>query len=694
MSGDFTLDKQRRLPYLILAGTLLYCALFAGAGQILLARAGSPEVQAPVSVALWAAAFISALFIAALCSMLYVLVFRPLRMLSREVRIITGANPGYMIGQTHLHLLGDIPKLISDLAESHLRARREIAEAVSGSSCDLENSKARLETILTSLREGIIVCDEQAHIMFYNPAARRVFHDSTAIGLGRSLYQTLSSSPVDSSLAILRQRRVRHPEEPDSEKDISFVCSTLAGTIVRCTMRLLPAIPGLSWSFLFSCEDVSRETDAWSRRENLLRAAVKKMQTPLTSLSLSADSLELLTDLDASRRAALEHTLVEDTRSLAAQFEVMAREIENMESPRYLADDVFTEDVVVCVARRLREKGIALTLIGDSLWVKADIHALLLLLEFLALKIHEYTNAMTIEAETLLGDRRVYVNLYWHGEPVPEAEIRRWKASLMEPSAVHTVAEVLQSLGSEIWSRPHDTPGFALLRLPMPHSTQQWEPPRPILPARPIYTDFPVYEDSPTTSGLKDLPLNRISFVVFDTETTGLAPGGGDEIISIAGVKIINLGIIVGETFDRLVNPGRPIPASSVRFHGVTDDMVADKPSINEVLISFHAFVGDAVLVGHNAAFDMRFIRVKEGPAGIRFSGPVLDTLALSLYLHDHTPEHSLDAVARRLGVEVRGRHTALGDSLITAQIFIKFLYLLQEKGITTLGQALEASRR
>jgi DNA polymerase-3 subunit epsilon len=262
-----------------------------------------------------------------------------------------------------------------------------------------------------------------------------------------------------------------------------------------------------------------------------------------------------------------------------------------------------------------------------------------------------------------------------------------------EPFGGHTVGEVLERLGSEAWSRPHETPGFSTLAFPVPSAPGQWGPPAPALPARPVYVELPAagIEDA---GGKEQLLLDRAVFVVFDTETTGLGPAQGDEIVSLAGVKIVNRGIVVGETFDWLVDPGRSIPLSSTRFHGITDERVRGRPRIEEALRAFSAFVGDAVLVGHNAAFDLRFIRLKEARAGVRFRGPVLDTLALSRFLHDHTPAHSLDAVARRLGVEIRDRHTALGDALITAEVFLKFLYLLQERQVTTLGRALEVSGR
>jgi DNA polymerase-3 subunit epsilon len=122
--------------------------------------------------------------------------------------------------------------------------------------------------------------------------------------------------------------------------------------------------------------------------------------------------------------------------------------------------------------------------------------------------------------------------------------------------------------------------------------------------------------------------------------------------------------------------------------------MVADKPGIAKILPIFHAFASDTVLVAHNAAFDMRFLQLKEASTGVRFDQPVLDTLLLSAVASPHQASHELEAIAERFGIAVLGRHTALGDAILTAEVFLRLIPLLAGKGIHTLGQARDAAQR
>ena len=212
--------------------------------------------------------------------------------------------------------------------------------------------------------------------------------------------------------------------------------------------------------------------------------------------------------------------------------------------------------------------------------------------------------------------------------------------------------------------------------------------------SRPEYYDFDLFKRIEGTHELDDRLLSELAFTVFDTETTGLNPSEGDEIIQIGATRIVNNKLLRQECFEQLVNPRRLIPPASIPIHGISPEMVVGKPTIDQVLPAFHAFARDTVLVAHNAAFDMRFMQLKEQQSGVSFDHPVLDTLLLSALVHPNQDSHRLEAIAERFNIKVVGRHTAMGDAIVTAEVFLRLIPLLAEKGIHTLGQAREAAQK
>lgn len=193
---------------------------------------------------------------------------------------------------------------------------------------------------------------------------------------------------------------------------------------------------------------------------------------------------------------------------------------------------------------------------------------------------------------------------------------------------------------------------------------------------------------------LLDRPLDSLVYTAFDTETTGLQPGNGDEIIQIGALHVIDGHIQADQAFEALIDPQRPINPESEKIHGISSAMLMGKPTITSVLPAFYAFCGDSVLLGHNVAFDMRFLQMKEQATGIIFGQPVVDTLLLSAVAYPNQVHHSLESSMALLGVEIEHRHSAYSDAVATAQVFIKLVPLLAERGIITLRQAIEASKK
>ncbi len=296
------------------------------------------------------------------------------------------------------------------------------------------------------------------------------------------------------------------------------------------------------------------------------------------------------------------------------------------------------------------------------------------------------------------NDRQVNLDLVWSGQPLAADAATRWQQAPLVPgseAAPLTFEEVIARHHGQAWQQRDAAQGTAFFRILLPRPDHRSVPIElPVAASRPDYYDFDLFHQPGQRSDLDQCSLSELSYTVFDTETTGLAPADGDEIISIGAIRIVNGRLLHGEVFDQLIATDRPLTSASTRIHGIQPAMLEGQPVIGRVLPRFHRFCEDTVLVGHNAAFDMRFLQLQEASTGVRFSQPVLDTLMLSAVVHPHQQNHNLEAIAARLGVSVIGRHTALGDAIVTGEIFMRLIPLLAAQGIRTLKQAREASQQ
>jgi DNA polymerase-3 subunit epsilon len=180
--------------------------------------------------------------------------------------------------------------------------------------------------------------------------------------------------------------------------------------------------------------------------------------------------------------------------------------------------------------------------------------------------------------------------------------------------------------------------------------------------------------------------------IVLDTETTGLNPRGGDRLIEIGCVELINR-YPTGREYHVFINPERDVPAEAQAVHGIATEFLLDKPLFSALADEFLAFIADAHLVIHNASFDIGFLNFELERVGKQAltMDRVTDTLALARRKHPSGP-NSLDALCKRYGVDntMRVKHGALMDSVLLAEVYLELLG--ERQGALTLGSASAAS--
>jgi len=168
-------------------------------------------------------------------------------------------------------------------------------------------------------------------------------------------------------------------------------------------------------------------------------------------------------------------------------------------------------------------------------------------------------------------------------------------------------------------------------------------------------------------------PIRELAFVAFDTETTGLS-ASSERVVELSAVRFRSDGSEEG-SFDALVDPGRPIPPAAARVHGISDSMVKGKPGIEEELPKFLEFCEGAVLLAHNADFDLGFLVNEAARHSVPLpTPPVLDTVEISRKLRPDLPNHKLETVSKALGCDASTYHRALADAQTLSQSFLRLI--------------------
>lgn len=612
----------------------------------------------------------------------------------------------------HLQTLADA---IQSLAGQRDILRHTMHTQVADAARGVQREKNRLAALVAELSQSVVVCNMDGRIMLYNHRARLQFKalsitpalagGAELMGIGRSIYSVFDRQWVQHALDSVRQRMARGAANPSSQ----FVISTQSGQLLR--VQLAPvqdpegdsdAHPHGMGGFVLMLDNVTRSFEEEARHDQWLQDLSTRVRSALSGIHLALDKLEPDGSEGASTSPAL-RAVREEVGVLRRYVDEQARQAAAGRKARWLQEDVQASDLGLAAQRWIQDHWacpLILDAVDSNVWLRVDSYSLLQALTHLAGRVVEEFDARFLQLRAKVAADRVHLDLVWTGSVMSTETAMSWELNpmqLADQTVDMSVRDVVERHGADFWFERERVNYQAFFRfsLPLAAVPEAAESAPSTTPAsRPEYYDFDFFGAVQSTQSLDEQALSEMTFTVFDTETTGLNPADGDEIIQIGAARIVHGKLRTAEVFDQLVDPGRSIPAATIPIHGITQDMVQGMPRIAQVLPAFHAFALDTVLVAHNAAFDMKFLQLQEVHSGVAFHQPVLDTLLLSAVVHPNQASHRLEAIAERFGILVQGRHTALGDARVTAQIWLKLIPLLQAMGIQTLGEARAAAQK
>jgi DNA polymerase III subunit epsilon len=605
-------------------------------------------------------------------------------------------------------IISPLSALFNEQSAKVLNWELKFNEQIKKAKGELEKEKDLLAFLIEELGEGIVICNKSGNILLYNKTAKILFNHSNEgspdrqegdfIGLGKSITELINSQLIVFTMNDLIDRCLSNQTDLTQQ----FVIHHNSLILKLQTLGLINQNSDL-YGFIFIFEDISNDSSQLKKREIQTRRGIEKFRSGLANIQVSIENIIDYPKMAQKQQAGFLEVIKSHAIQLSSLLDHQSDHESSIES-FWILEEVSVREWLVLWHNKISAElavDIDLELDPNDCHLRLDRYLFSKCLDYLVTKIIERFELIELSCRQTQNQNFCTFDIVWKGGKLHTDELRSWitPAQSWEPSKPEaSVLDVLLWHETEIWAEEgaltHEQ-SYVRLFLPKILDRKQTLKKKEYLSpgSRPEFYDFDLFEKTIHQPELDRALLTDLTYTVFDTETTGLDPSGGDEIISIGAFKIVNGKLLENEKFDQLIDPQRTVPPASTRIHGLTKEHLKGKPTLEVVLPRFEQFAKNTVLIAHNGAFDLRFLEIKESLTGIRFNHPILDTLILSSLISPHLESHNLEVLAERYHLAIKNRHSALDDALLTGRIFLKMVALLAEKNITTLKEAEKASR-
>lgn len=636
----------------------------------------------------------------------------PLRRLVEETSLIGTSNVTHRIAIEGSEDINRLVSAINKVAKQVEQSKVKVAQQIASARAETEREKDILAAIVAEMPDGVIICNVEGNILLYNKRASALLTPKISddevngsvipfLGLGRSIYKVIDRNQLDHALEELQNKLIA--QAPSVA--VGFVVVNTADQLLRLEMVPILDQDDQFSGYILMLSDITQKIDTNLSIDVILESLSKGIRGPLANIRTTIETILKYPDMAPEKLDRFRKIIHDESVLISAVMDKTALDYTGKLHSHWPLARISAEEFLAKITEKAKS-GLGLDIntvhYDKKIYVNIDTYSFVLSVLFVLKQIQHIASCSSLACKLYSKSQYVNLDFKWQGSAVKIEQFRQWDHLPMvvgHESLPFTLRSVLGHHHADMWPYARrEEPGEAHFRFFLPQSREERAFPRrdiAVLPqSRPEFYDFDLFSFSSLASEQDEWLLTDLSYTVFDTETTGLNPRGGDEIVSIGAVRIVNGRLLQDEQFDQLVYPGRTIPASSTRIHGINPEMVKGKPTIDKVLPVFHQFAEHTILVAHNAAFDMSMLQMKESASGVQFLNPVLDTLLLSAAVHPNQENHNLETIAGLLGVDIMNRHTAMGDAIATARIFLKLMPILHANGIFTLKDAIQASKQ